>query len=219
MAETLMDLACEQRAALVWAFRGVELIDRLDAGVATSAEKSALRVLTPLLKYYLAKRAVWAASEAMEALGGNGYIEDWPTARLLRDAQVLPIWEGTTHVLTLDAFRALRKEGPAAYFAELEPLAAQAPPDLEARLAPMLDELFTASAELSAGGRAEHALRDWTDRACLLWQGGLLCAESAGAGTDSDLRAARRLLARNAPLGLLRADRAGPDEVALVAHA
>src|SRR5712691_6503774 len=46
----------------------------------------------------------------MELIGGNGYIEDWPMARLLRDAQVLPIWEGTTNILVLDALRTARKE-------------------------------------------------------------------------------------------------------------
>lgn len=45
-----------------------------------------------------------------ELIGGNGYIEEWPIPRLLRDAQVLPIWEGTTNILVLDALRAARKE-------------------------------------------------------------------------------------------------------------
>ena len=53
--------------------------------------------------------ALRVASEGVEALGGNGYIEDWPMARVLRDAQVLPIWEGTTNILVLDAFRAIRR--------------------------------------------------------------------------------------------------------------
>ena len=51
-------------------------------------------------------------AEGVEALGGNGYIEDWPMARVFRDAQVLPIWEGTTNILVLDTFRAIRKEDP-----------------------------------------------------------------------------------------------------------
>ena len=56
------------------------------------------------------KLAVPCVSEAMELVGGNGYIEDWPMPRLLRDAQVLPIWEGTTNILVLDALRVARKE-------------------------------------------------------------------------------------------------------------
>ncbi len=218
MSEILLDLAAEQRAALRWAFRGVELLDKADAGEASAAEDRSLRLLTPMLKYYLGKKAVWAASEGVEALGGNGFIEDWPMARVLRDAQVLPIWEGTTNVLTLDAFRAIRKVAAhEAYFAEVEALAGEAPSDVQARLSPLLGELGSALAELGGDPRGEHALRDWTDRACLLWEVALLCSKKTGAGSEGDLRAARRILARNLPTSLLRKDRASPEEVQLVA--
>jgi hypothetical protein len=60
-------------------------------------------------KLYTAKQAVAVASEALESFGGAGYIEDTGLPRLLRDAQVLPIWEGTTNVLSLDVLRALDK--------------------------------------------------------------------------------------------------------------
>ena len=56
------------------------------------------------------KLAVSCVSEAMELVGGNGYIEDWVMPRLLRDAQVLPIWEGTTNIVVLDALRVAKKE-------------------------------------------------------------------------------------------------------------
>ncbi|TME52950.1 MAG: acyl-CoA dehydrogenase, partial [Chloroflexi bacterium] len=62
-----------------------------------------------LAKLYTAKQAVAVASEALECFGGQGYMEDTGLPRLLRDAQVLPIWEGTTSVLALDALRVLRK--------------------------------------------------------------------------------------------------------------
>ena len=218
MTEILLDLAAEQRAALRWAFRGVDLLDKVDGGEATPAEERSLRLLTPLLKYYLGKKAVWAASEGCEALGGNGYIEDWPMARVLRDAQVLPIWEGTTNVLTLDAFRAIRKVAAhEAYFAEVGALAGEAPADLETRLNPLISELQAALGELATDPGGEHALRDWTDRASLVWEVALLCSKKGGAVTDADLRAARRLLARNLPTGLLRKDRASPEDVQLVA--
>src|SRR5205823_13164902 len=164
-------LASEQRAAMHWVFRGIELLDKLENGEASEAEKKSLRLLTPLLKYYLGKKAVWAASEAMEVLGGNGYIEDWPMARMLRDAQVLTIWEGTTNVLTLDAFRAIKKESAhEAYFAEVESYAGEAPREVQSRLASMIEELGGALLALSNDAGAEHALRDWTDRAALVWR-------------------------------------------------
>ncbi|MHB8877608.1 MAG: acyl-CoA dehydrogenase family protein [Myxococcaceae bacterium] len=218
MAEILLDMAAEQRAALRWAFRGVELLDKVDGGEATAAEERSLRLLTPMLKYYLGKKGVWAASEGCEALGGNGYIEDWPMARVLRDSQVLPIWEGTTNVLTLDAFRAIKKVAAhEAFFAEVEELAGEAPSDIQSRVAPMIEELGGALASIATDPGAEHVLRDWTDRASLLWEVTLLCSKKTGAGTEADLRAARRVLSRNLPTSLLRKDRASPEEVQLVA--
>jgi hypothetical protein len=66
-----------------------------------------LRMLTPLIKLYTAKQAVAVASEALEGFGGAGFIEDSGLPVLLRDAQVLPIWEGTTNVLAHDLLRVL----------------------------------------------------------------------------------------------------------------
>jgi alkylation response protein AidB-like acyl-CoA dehydrogenase len=68
-----------------------------------------LRLVAPIVKLLTAKLAVAAASELLEAFGGAGYVEDTGLPRLLRDAQVLPIWEGTTNVLALDVLRALHR--------------------------------------------------------------------------------------------------------------
>ena len=68
-------------------------------------------MLIPIAKLTTAKQAVAVASEAIESCGGAGYIEDTGLPRLLADAQVLPIWEGTTNVLSLDTLRALGKGG------------------------------------------------------------------------------------------------------------
>ena len=62
-----------------------------------------MRLLTPIAKLLTAKQAVAVVSECIEAFGGAGYVEDTGLPALLRDAQVLPIWEGTTNVLALDA--------------------------------------------------------------------------------------------------------------------
>ncbi|MEA3200138.1 MAG: acyl-CoA dehydrogenase [Thermoplasmata archaeon] len=74
-------------------------------------DRALMRALTPLAKAGTARMAVEAASAACEALGGNGYVAPWITERLLRDAQVLPIWEGTTNVQALDFLRGITKEG------------------------------------------------------------------------------------------------------------
>ena len=65
--------------------------------------------MTPIAKIITAKQAVQHASEVIEAFGGNGYIENTQIPKLLRDAQVFPIWEGTTNILSLDVLRAEKK--------------------------------------------------------------------------------------------------------------
>ncbi len=65
--------------------------------------------MTPVAKMYTAKKAVENASEGLECFGGQGYIEDTGLPMMLRDAQVLPIWEGTSNVMALDVMRAMAK--------------------------------------------------------------------------------------------------------------
>ncbi|MFZ5439099.1 MAG: acyl-CoA dehydrogenase family protein [Myxococcota bacterium] len=218
MTEVLMDMVSEQRLALNWSFRGVELMDRVETNRATEEERRTLRMITPLLKYVLGKLAVSLASEGVEALGGNGYIEDWPVARVLRDAQVLTIWEGTTNILVLDTFRALKKEsGHEVLFAELERGLAEAPGDLKPRLNELYGELQGALAELATDPTGQHAWRDWTDRAAFLWQVLTSFSKRLGYGTATDERAARRVFHKYARTSLLRKDRATVDEVRAIA--
>ncbi len=108
---TLAWLRVEHESSLQLVFRTVALLGREEAGVATDTERAALRLLLPITKLTTGKQAVAGASEGLEAFGGAGYIEDTHLPQLLRDAQVLPIWEGTTNVLSLDVLRALQQEG------------------------------------------------------------------------------------------------------------
>lgn len=108
-AATLADLDARFRACFMLAFQVVELLGKDECGEASEAELGVLRLLTPVAKLYTAKQAVAVASEALEAFGGQGYVEDTGIPRLLRDAQVLPIWEGTTNVLSLDVWRAIER--------------------------------------------------------------------------------------------------------------
>merc|ERR1719189_2654535 len=82
-----------------------------DAGCVAEEDLLLLRLLTPVAKMYTAKRAVSVVSEGLECFGGQGYIEDTGLPGLLRDVQVLPIWEGTSSVMSLDVVRALQKTG------------------------------------------------------------------------------------------------------------
>lgn len=122
--ETLAGLEVEFRGAFALAFRAAELLGRVEAGVAAPRETALLRVLTPLAKLATGKQAVEALGEAAECFGGAGYVEDTGIPVLLRDAHVLPIWEGTTNVLCMDVLRAINHDGA------LGPLLS----DLEAKL-------------------------------------------------------------------------------------
>jgi alkylation response protein AidB-like acyl-CoA dehydrogenase len=107
--ETLAELSVRFRACFLLAFRVAELLGKEEGGEASEIDLQLLRLLTPVAKLYTAKQAVGIASEVVEAFGGAGYVEDTGIPRLLRDAQVLPIWEGTTNVLSLDTLRAIGK--------------------------------------------------------------------------------------------------------------
>jgi acyl-CoA dehydrogenase len=116
---TLGALEVDAAAAFALAAHAFDLLGRIEvAGDADAADR--LRLVAPLSKLVTGKLAVAAASEYLECFGGAGYVEDTGLPRLLRDAQVLPIWEGTTNVLALDVLRALaRGEGLAAVPAAL----------------------------------------------------------------------------------------------------
>ncbi|HEX4452005.1 MAG TPA: acyl-CoA dehydrogenase family protein [Kofleriaceae bacterium] len=105
-ADTLAGLEAEYAGAFCLAFRSAALI-----GAKGDHEERLSRALIPIAKLTTAKQAVQVTSEAIEACGGAGYVEDTGLPRILADAQVLPIWEGTTNVLSLDTLRALAKGG------------------------------------------------------------------------------------------------------------
>ena len=105
--DTLMGLQAEAEAAFHLAFYVAELTGRSEADDLEEHDAWLLRLLTPIMKLTTAKQAVAVASEVLESFGGAGYVEDTGLPALLRDSQVLSIWEGTTNVLALDTLRAI----------------------------------------------------------------------------------------------------------------
>jgi acyl-CoA dehydrogenase len=108
---TLTDLVVDHAAALALVMRVAELTGRTEQGVASDGELALLRGLTPVAKLATARWAVAGTAEAMESLGGVGYCEDSGLPAVVRNAHVLPIWEGTTNVLALDLLRAAQRAG------------------------------------------------------------------------------------------------------------
>ena len=110
-AATLADMQAEFEAAFQLVFHVTHLLGRSECAIADDNELALLRLLTPLAKLWTGKLAVRIASETCESFGGAGYIENTGIPQLLRDAQVYPIWEGTTNVLALDTLRAINSVG------------------------------------------------------------------------------------------------------------
>ncbi|MDN5909365.1 MAG: acyl-CoA dehydrogenase family protein, partial [Brevibacterium sp.] len=108
MRMTLLPLQAEAEAALGLVFYAGDMLQRGDAGDAEAAAQ--IRVLTPLAKHYICKRARFVTGETMEVRGGRGYIEEWPDARLVRDSHLGSIWEGSSNVIALDVLRCMRKQ-------------------------------------------------------------------------------------------------------------
>lgn len=115
---TLERMDSEFRAALLLVFELARLLGREECGVADGQDRSFLRLLTPVAKLYTARQAIAVCSEALECFGGAGYVEDTGLPVLLRDAQVLSIWEGTTNVLSLDLLRVLGDDASLATLCE-----------------------------------------------------------------------------------------------------
>jgi acyl-CoA dehydrogenase len=102
-AQTLAELEAETHGALLLTLELVQLLGREESDAIDDQQRALLRLLTPIAKLTTGKQAVAVLSEVVESFGGAGYVEDTSIPMLLRDAQVLPIWEGTTNVLALDA--------------------------------------------------------------------------------------------------------------------
>jgi putative acyl-CoA dehydrogenase len=131
MRNVLADLALEAEAAMLVAFR---LAQAFDNAAADPREREIQRALTPVAKYWLCKRMTPVATEAMECLGGNGYVEDSALARLYREAPLNGIWEGSANVICLDALRALGRS-PEAFRALAEEAGLAKDARIDARIA------------------------------------------------------------------------------------
>lgn len=117
--------------------------------------------MTPLVKFRVCRDARKVAGDAMEARGGVGYIEEWPEPRLVRDAHLGSIWEGTSNIVALDVLRAARKE--AAHGALGDALSrrmaeAGVETGLQSRLAALLSRAV-AAVDAAAGAAADDCAR------------------------------------------------------------
>ena len=176
MTNVLADLALESEAAAALTFRLARAYDGQD----DAAQSALRRLLTPVAKYWICKRAPALALEAMEVLGGNGYVEESIMPRIYREMPVNSVWEGSANVICLDVRRAMEKSPEAvdAFLAEVKS-AAGANPRLD-RFASVLET------ELGVARRTEEGLaRRLVGRMAVGLQAALLVRHAPAAVSDA----------------------------------
>ncbi|HEY7859294.1 MAG TPA: acyl-CoA dehydrogenase family protein [Candidatus Nanopelagicales bacterium] len=174
MASVLADLVVEYEASLALGMRLAATYDRSDP------QETALRRLAlPAAKFWVCKRTQSAVGEALECLGGNGYIEESGMPRLYREAPVNSVWEGSGNVTALDLVRALTREPDAldAYLAEVGEAAG-----VDARLDAAVTDLLTSLADLS---EPESRARRLAEQVATVLAGSLLVRHGDPAVADA----------------------------------
>jgi alkylation response protein AidB-like acyl-CoA dehydrogenase len=181
MRRQLLKLIVPTEQALSMAFRTADAMGR-----GAIAE---LRILTGLLKLRACRDNIAVATGAMEARGGNGYIEDWVNARLIRDAQVGLLWEGTSNINALDVIgRAVGKtQAHRALQTSMHDLLGQSdtPPSFRNRLGATLDRAVTMAADIAASPEAESLARQAATALYNATSAVLLAHEGSRPGADA----------------------------------
>ncbi|XDV17151.1 hypothetical protein PO909_016550 [Leuciscus waleckii] len=185
--QTLSRMEVETRAAFLLTMEVCRLLGREENRSASEREILLLRLMTPVAKLYTAKQAVSVVSEGLESFGGQGYIEDTGLPSMLRDAQVLSIWEGTTNVLSLDVLRSIEKSSGSvlqAFFSDERLQPAEASPALRPALASLRASLsalkrFCETAASRPTGAIELSARDLAYSLARVYMGALLVDHAA----------------------------------------
>ncbi|WP_049565101.1 acyl-CoA dehydrogenase family protein [Streptomyces sp. SBT349] len=177
MRNVLADLALESEAATALTMRLAAAADAAAAG--SAQERHLLRLAVPAAKYWVTKRCVPVVAEALECLGGNGYVEESGMPRLLRESPLNSIWEGSGNVQALDVLRALQRE-PGALNAFLAEVGRASGADH--RLDAAVKDLLTEMSDLEG---IEARARRLVERLALVLQGTLLVRYAPPAVADA----------------------------------
>ncbi len=186
MVNVLADLALESEAATSAALRLAGAYDRggTGAGEADVDERELLlaRLATPVVKYWTCKRAPTHAAEALECLGGNGYVEESGMPRSFRQSPVNGVWEGSGNVICLDVLRAIRRspESVAVFLDELDAAAGA-----DSRYDTAVESVRTEIKELGGESTPDAGARRLVERLALCFQASLLIRHAPAAVSDA----------------------------------
>lgn len=176
MAHVLADMALDVEAAVALAFR---LAAAVDEAAHDEHARNWVRVMTPVTKFWVCKIAPALIYEAMECIGGNGYVEEGMLPRLYREAPVNAIWEGSGNVMALDLLRVLQRE-PQAIAQVLDDIGVTA-----AGNAPLAAPLARLRAALQNGENVESRAREITEQLAVIAAGSLLQSAAPSAVADA----------------------------------
>jgi len=177
MRRQLLKMLVRAEQARSMMLQTAETLRRSDAG--EPGAYALLRILTPLIKFRACRDARVVAGDAMEVRGGCGYIEEWPDPRILRDAHLGSIWEGTSNIVALDVRRAAQRENALMALQEhVTALLRDAPPLDDAaaaldRACVLMDAAQADGGEVLAR-QAASALYHVTSAAAMAWEAGRL---------------------------------------------
>ena len=191
MRRQLLKLMLPAEAARSMMFYAAGQLQLADSG--DDQARRRVRLLTPLVKFRACRDARRVTGDAMEVRGGAGYTEEWSDSRLVRDAHLGSIWEGTSNIVALDVLRAIRRENCLqALLPELDERIARAPRLLAGRVAASLDKAAEFAHETASAPSDAHARQAATGLyyACAA---ALLADEGARLGERGDAR--RQLIA------------------------
>lgn len=207
--QTLARIEVETRGSVLLCLENMRLLGKEDLGIASEDEQNLLRLLVPLSKLYSGKQALEVCTEGLESFGGQGYIEDTGLPGMLRDAQVLSIWEGTTNILSLDILRAIAKSKGQVLASFSKDITTRMSDVTIPRLSSSASKVLDASKDImkfihsnaTKQDVMEAAARDLAFSLCRTYTGALLIDHACSSvGTASDVVTAERWCEKNMSL-------------------
>lgn len=198
MRRQLLKLLLPTEQARTLVFQAAEALRRADSG--EPGAYALTRLLTPLIKFRACRDARRVTGDAMEVRGGCGYIEEWSDPRLVRDAHLGSIWEGTSNIVALDVVRALRREGSLqaieSHLRQLLGTSALHPAARQAYLAALDRGLALAASVAHSRGQNDHAARQAASALYHLTTSCAMAWEATHMGSAARMRLAQLVLKR-----------------------